>query len=107
MDLEAIKEATLAFFKAYYAEHGKIPSVKLACKKIEGLYRNLFYLVFKDSVAEACRLSGIPEPEDRIRATTRAREKKDKPPETPALLEEETKADEEEARGRRGTSQNG
>jgi len=98
MNLEAIKEATLAFFKTYYAEHGKPPSVKLAWTKVEGLTKRNFYVIFKGGQAEACTLSGIPVPKDRIKTTAKARKQKDKPPETPALLEEEIKADEEETR---------
>lgn len=97
MDPETIKETTLNFFKAYYEEHGKPPSVTLTCKEVEGLSRNKFYLTFKDGVAEVCKLTGVPEPEDRIKATTKAREEKDKPPETPALLEEEVQAEAAEA----------
>jgi transcription elongation factor Elf1 len=98
MDLKTVKEATLRFYKAYYAEHRKPPSVKLAWTKVEGLTKRNFYVIFKGGQAEACRLSGIPVPEDRIRTTSKAREEKDKPPETPTRLEEELAADKEEAR---------
>lgn len=87
----------MRFYKSYHAEHGKPPSVKRAWTEIEGLTKRNFYNIFKGGQAEACRLSGIPKPEDRIKATAKAREEKDKPPETPALLEEETKANEAEA----------
>ena len=72
--------------------------MELAWTTVEGLTKRNYYAdIFKGGQAEACRLSGIPEPEDRIKATAKARNAKDKPPETPARLEEEVQADEEEA----------
>jgi hypothetical protein len=98
MDYKAIKEATLSFYKAYHAEHGKAPSVKLAWSEVEGLTKRNFYdEIFKGGQAEACRLSGIPVPEDRIEATSRAREEREEAPRTPGKLEEEVQADEAEA----------
>lgn len=97
MDLKAIKEATLNFFKTYYAEHGKPPSVKLAWTEVKGLTRRNFYEIFKGGVAEACRLSGIPVPEDRIKATSKARNEREEAPRTSGKLDEEIQAEEAEA----------
>jgi len=91
------KEAVLSFIREHHVQHEKPPSLDLMCKKVEGLSRRKFYELFKGGVAEACRIAGVPEPEDRIKATAKAREEKDKPPETPALLEEEAQAEEAEA----------
>lgn len=97
MGLVTTKESTLRFYKSYHAEHERLPSVSLACREVEDLTRRKFYKIFEGGQAEVCRLAGIPAPEDRVKATAKAREEK-KSQKTPEKMEEELEADEEEAR---------
>lgn len=71
-----IKEAALRFIREYYAKHGKPSSVELMCREVEGLSRRKFYKIFRGGMAEACKQAGIPVPEERIKATAKARKVK-------------------------------
>ena len=97
MDLKTVKEATLRFYRKYYAEQGDPPSVKLAWREVEGLTKRNFYVIFKGGQAEVCTLAGIPVPEDRIKTTSRAREEREKAQKPPGKLEEEIQAEAAEA----------
>lgn len=67
-----LKKQILVHIKKHHDENGKVPSLEVICKEVEGCNKTKFYKRFT-GIAEACRLAGVPAPESRIKATKKAR----------------------------------
>lgn len=78
MNISDIKEAVVDFVANYYDENGVAPSLKKICDGVPGLSKRKFYEEF-EGITETCKLAGIPEPRDRMKATSKAREGKQRP----------------------------
>jgi len=72
-------EATVEFAANYYKEEGIAPSIRKMCDGVPGLSNRSFYGLFEGGIIEVCKLANIPEPNDRIKATSKAREEKQRP----------------------------
>jgi len=71
--MSEVKKAIMSFIKSHHDINGKPPSLKTIRERVEGASTRRFYSLFPGGMAEACRLSGIPVPKDRIKATKKAR----------------------------------
>lgn len=76
---DSLRGDILQFIESFYEESGEAPSVSEICRRIDGVYREKFYQLFKGRISEACRAAGVPVPDDRVKSTEKATEEKEKP----------------------------
>jgi len=74
------KRSILSFIKTYHETHGNAPSLRRIYESLENVSKRKFYDVFPDGIGDACRQAGIDIPQERIKATTKARRTQKKKP---------------------------
>jgi len=93
MTKQEFKTTIIQYYKKYHKLHNEAPSLKKVFEhfKKQKLYYAKFYDIFPRGQAEACKIAGIPVPEERLKQTRKARQTAKKkrvrePAETKATL---------------------
>lgn len=72
--MASLKHVVIQYVKEFHEQNDRAPTVREVLKRFkkDGLSSTTFYHVFPRGLKEACRLAGIPIPEERMQKTARA-----------------------------------
>ena len=71
MKKQVLRQAMIQYIAGFYAERKRVPSVRETINHFKTSF-TCFYEGFSGGLSEACRLAGVPVPEERIKRTQKA-----------------------------------